>query len=174
MTEIWIIDLVSGTEEKILTIPHSIADQGRHVNDIGLSPDEQWLIIEVGNIGSEERDIYLANLNSGDIELILSSDVGLAPQPWSPDGKWIVYIRDFFADPESIFLDQEMIIFNPFSDCIGESLSLPDRFGGGFWSIDGNTILLNMASAERNSLYFLNLEQIFGKPYTGFTCQSSD
>ncbi|HNS38557.1 MAG TPA: hypothetical protein PKM01_12295, partial [Anaerolineaceae bacterium] len=111
--------------------------------------------------------IYLADLNSGDIELILSGDVGLSPQPWSPDGKWIVYIRNYSTD-------LEMIIFNPFSDCIGESLPLPDRFGGGFWSIDGNTILLELTSAERNSVYFLNLEQIFGKPYTGFTCQSSD
>ncbi len=38
----------------------------------------------------------------------------------------------------------------------------------------GSTILLELTSAERNSVYFLNLEQIFGKPYTGFTCQSSD
>ncbi|HNT55458.1 MAG TPA: hypothetical protein PKG95_12135 [Anaerolineaceae bacterium] len=58
MTEIWIIDLVSGTEEKILTIPHSLTDQGRYVYELGLSPDEQWLIIEVVTIGGEEQDIY--------------------------------------------------------------------------------------------------------------------
>jgi len=162
--EIWLVDTSTTEETLLFTLPDEVTSQrGSYVTDLDLSPDFQWLVLGVENKEKEADDIYLINLSTREGKLILSGYI--TSQAWSPDGKWLIAYQFDPGQPT------KLIVMDPFCGCVAETFLTTDFIGGGYWSSDGSTILYSSLWAGETVLHFVNVENLFGKPYTDFECQ---
>jgi Tol biopolymer transport system component len=78
----------------------------------------------------------------------------------SPDNRLLTYVRKPVVD------GAELVVFDLVHNCVAGSKKMPGQDGTASWSPDGSKIIIGYFG----SYYFVNVEKIFGKPFTQLNC----
>jgi serine/threonine protein kinase len=93
---VYVADLQSG-RKRISNLRHFTQTETWTWPD-GWTPDSKWLIFH--SAGGGRQEIYRQSLNGDSAELLVQDSVPLGLATVSPDGKWLLYVRDNAAPSE--------------------------------------------------------------------------
>lgn len=115
--------------------PNQVSWLDQQVSQLSYSPDGRRLVFQSDFGGNERPDLYLADLESGDIEDITVSTRAESFPRFSPDGRRLA----FTSDPDQPFLSQLFVLDLATlkqTQLTHESVGVKDPV----WSPDGRTI----------------------------------
>ena len=90
--QLWILDVKAKTNKKIATNEYS-GNSSSPFESLRWSPDSRWLSFSAA-AKNEFAQIYLYNVESGDLKTITTDRFNSADATWSSDGKYIYFLSD--------------------------------------------------------------------------------
>jgi len=86
------------------------------------------------------KHIWICDIDSGNVTQITNGDFDCRETVWSPDGKWISYLANRSADPESTPYKEDIYLLR-LDENLTQLLPTPTGYKWGLsWSPDGNYI----------------------------------
>jgi Tol biopolymer transport system component len=162
---VWVYNLTEKQESLLFTWDLDSTDERMWVGSLEWSSDSSKIsyvktIYNQKDGGDVDSVGYLDPIHKTEFQLEEGSFI--MPATWSPDGRLLTYVRNPVWD------NAELVISDPSNKCIIGTEIITD-ISDSFWSPDGKVIL----TSDYKDLYFVNVEKVFGKPYSELSCENN-
>ena len=122
-----------------------------------ISPDGRRVVYEVQSTNWEEnsfdRNLWIADIASGEVRQLTSAKKSSTGADWSPDGKWIAFISDRPAQISGSTADKKQLYVISADGGEAQQLSKSETDVGGFeWAPDSRHIAFAAADSEPKTL----------------------
>lgn len=160
--DLYTLDLQLGLEKVFYNWRITKPEESLYLYGFNWSPDGKRIAyIKEIDQPNGEREVFIAYIDvSKKQEFIVEKGRFIGWVSWSPDSRLLAYIRSPITNRA------ELIISEPSRDCIVSSFLIPGQDGTSVWSPDGKVILVRYYG----DLYFINVEKVFGKPFSQLNC----
>ena len=122
-----------------------------------ISPDGRRVVYEVQSANWEDnsfdRNLWIADIASGEVRQLTSAKKSSTGADWSPDGKWIAFISDRPAQISGSTADKKQLYVISADGGEAQQLSKSETDVGGFeWAPDSRRIAFAAADPEPKTL----------------------
>ena len=122
-----------------------------------ISPDGRRVVYEVQSANWEDnsfdRNLWIADIASGEVRQLTSAKKSSTGADWSPDGKWIAFISDRPAQISGSTADKKQLYVISADGGEAQQLSKSESDVGGFeWAPDSRRIAFAAADPEPKTL----------------------
>src|SRR6266850_2844333 len=122
-----------------------------------ISPDGKRVVYEVQSANWEDnsfdRNLWIADIASGEVRQLTSAKKSSTGADWSPDGKWIAFVSDRPAQISGSTADKKQLYVISANGGEAQQLSKSETDVGGFeWAPDSRRIAFAATDPEPKTL----------------------
>lgn len=164
------LDLETLEKKRLYLIPGFNWYGGDRIDDLSWSPDGKkltfiFLTEKEGGGGGFQKEVIVFDLDAQSFEVITTNRTSLYSPVWSPDSRFIAYIESPLGTN-----DIKINIMDTAQKCLAGTVNLTVVLLHKLeWSPDGSVLAFS-ESVNPGSLFFVDIEKVFGAPYDKLTC----